>query len=194
MDREKHPAFHYIHHNAKYQQGFTLLELVITVSVMSILLAMAAPSFSQLIETNKIKRLATEVEWFLVQAKSEAVMRNQDVHIKRLNGPDVNQWCLFATLSAYVGSDCSVEPTDVIAQVVSDSFTHATLEPSPKLDSFLFEPTYGKPENAALGGNYEYGVGNYSFKTVLYTPTGRLYTCILTPDQTSLKLGGYEKC
>ncbi|WP_369686279.1 pilus assembly FimT family protein [Photobacterium leiognathi] len=48
--------FHYIHFIAKRQRGFTLLELVISVSVMSILIAMVAPSFSNLIASQKIKK------------------------------------------------------------------------------------------------------------------------------------------
>lgn len=52
--------------------GFTLLEMLITITLMATIIAVAAPSFSSYIDSNKVKQLATEMEWVLVQAKSEA--------------------------------------------------------------------------------------------------------------------------
>ncbi|WP_318460982.1 pilus assembly FimT family protein [Photobacterium leiognathi] len=193
MAREKTSYFHYIHQHHKLQQGFTLLELVIAVSVMSVLLAMAAPSFSQLIENNKIKRLATEVEWFLVQAKSEAVMRGSNVYIHKVTSP-APQWCLFSSLSSSIGSsDCSNPPSNLLGVVTSFNFELATLDASSTLTNFHFEPIYGKPTDTAIGGNYTYSLGDYTFKTVLYSPTGRIYSCIIAPT-TSGKVGSYEQC
>lgn len=62
-------------------RGFTLLELLITVVVLSVLLAAAAPSFSYLLASSKIQRLAPEVHGFLVTARSEAIARNQELHL-----------------------------------------------------------------------------------------------------------------
>ena len=62
-------------------RGFTLLELLITVSVLSILIATAAPSFSSVTQTVKMQRLASELNGFLIQAKSESVKRNQDLWV-----------------------------------------------------------------------------------------------------------------
>lgn len=62
-------------------RGFTLLELLVTVSVLSILIAAAAPSFSSVTETVKMQRLAGELNGFLIQAKSESVKRNQDLWV-----------------------------------------------------------------------------------------------------------------
>ncbi|MEZ8040222.1 GspH/FimT family pseudopilin [Vibrio sp. 10N.237.312.C02] len=62
-------------------RGFTLLELLITVSILSILVATAAPSFSSVTQTVKIQRVAGELNGFLVQAKSESVKRNQKLWV-----------------------------------------------------------------------------------------------------------------
>ena len=62
-------------------RGFTLLELLITVSVLSILIATAAPSFSSVLASTKIKRLAPEVHGFLIAARSEAIAQNQDLYL-----------------------------------------------------------------------------------------------------------------
>ena len=62
-------------------RGFTLLELLITVVVLSVLLAAAVPSFSSLLASSKLQRLAPEVHGFLVTARSEAIARNQELHL-----------------------------------------------------------------------------------------------------------------
>lgn len=81
MAREMVQSLHYIHFNSWKALGFTLLELIMTLAIVAILVSAAAPSFSNLIESNKVKRLATEIEWLLVQAKSEAVMRGEALKI-----------------------------------------------------------------------------------------------------------------
>ena len=62
-------------------RGFTLIELLFTVVVLSVLLATAAPSFSSLLASSKLQRLAPEVHGFLVAARSEAIARNQELHL-----------------------------------------------------------------------------------------------------------------
>ncbi|MDK9759633.1 GspH/FimT family pseudopilin [Vibrio sp. D173a] len=62
-------------------RGFTLLELLITVVVLSVLLAAAAPSFSSLLASSKLQRLAPEVHGFFITARSEAVTRNKELYI-----------------------------------------------------------------------------------------------------------------
>ncbi|WP_080900289.1 pilus assembly FimT family protein [Photobacterium angustum] len=42
-------------------KGFTLIETIITISVLSILIAMAAPSFSSLFASNAMKRTSIEL-------------------------------------------------------------------------------------------------------------------------------------
>ncbi|WP_462053007.1 pilus assembly FimT family protein, partial [Vibrio cholerae] len=68
-------------------RGFTLLELLITVAVLTALLLFAAPNFSKVNQQAKVVNLANELQGFLIQAKSEAVLRNQSlwVHIQGLS-------------------------------------------------------------------------------------------------------------
>ncbi|PSV19665.1 type IV pilin [Photobacterium leiognathi subsp. mandapamensis] len=195
MARGNSSYFHYIHFIAKQQRGFTLLELVIAVSVMSIMLAMAAPSFSQLIETNKIKRLATEVEWLLVQAKSEAIMRGRNIYVSHLIGTG-NQWCLVVSESATDSNTCIDLPNNVIGKVDSQNFKLATFSSVGGAKKFYYEPIYGKPKSFPANGHYSFSLGEYKFKTVLYSLTGRIYTCIVSPSNSSptYKVGSYETC
>ncbi|PSU77683.1 type IV pilin [Photobacterium phosphoreum] len=188
MAREIITHFHYIHHNGDSQRGFTLLELVFTVVIMGILIAMAAPSFNGLIESNKIKRLATEIEWLLVQAKSEAVMRSDNVDVQVVvDGAGTPIWSI--TLNTISGAISSTT-FDVVtlAEVSSDNFSDIELKTTFRTSMVTFNKLNGKPN---LAGSYRYSIGDYKLKTVLYTITGRIYTCI---QDGSNKLSNYEFC
>lgn len=58
------------------QSGFTLIELMVTVAVAAILMAIAAPSFTSLINSNRLASAANEFVGTLQTARSEAVRLN----------------------------------------------------------------------------------------------------------------------
>lgn len=60
-------------------QGFTLVELMITVAVLAIVVTLAAPSFSDLINRNRLTASANEIVGALQTARMEAVRRNTSV-------------------------------------------------------------------------------------------------------------------
>jgi type IV fimbrial biogenesis protein FimT len=193
MAREIITHFHYIHHSGDSQRGFTLLELVFTVVIMGIVIAMAAPSFNGLIESNKIKRLATEIEWLLVQAKSEAVMQGKNIYVNAplVPGTRINSgWCVF-TSTDVSDKSCDDIDTNSLSSIDSANFSGVTFENSKTLTQFSFDPIYGKPKNIGFGGNFDYQLGGYHLKTVIYNETGRIYTCL---QAGSNKLSNYEKC
>ncbi|ENM3752247.1 GspH/FimT family pseudopilin [Vibrio cholerae] len=89
-------------------RGFTLLELLITVAVLTALLLFAAPNFSKVTQQAKVVNLANELQGFLIQAKSEAVLRNQSlwVHIQELSSANATgNWQLKLTASSAANSD-----------------------------------------------------------------------------------------
>jgi prepilin-type N-terminal cleavage/methylation domain-containing protein len=59
------------------QQGFTLIESLITVSVMGILAAITAPSFATWIDNKKVEDIAAQVEGAMKEAQLEAVKKSQ---------------------------------------------------------------------------------------------------------------------
>ncbi len=63
------------------QSGFTLIELLVTLSISSILIASAAPVFSQILLNNRAVSLTNNLITALQIARSEAIKRNQDVTI-----------------------------------------------------------------------------------------------------------------
>lgn len=68
------------------QRGFTLIELMVTVAIMAILAAIAYPSFTDLIERNRLKGATEGLFADLQFAKAEAIKRNQDVTLTATTG------------------------------------------------------------------------------------------------------------
>jgi type IV fimbrial biogenesis protein FimT len=60
-------------------RGFTLPELMAVVTIIAILGAMAAPSFSQLVASQRSKGVASDLFTSLTRARSEAIKRNAEV-------------------------------------------------------------------------------------------------------------------
>lgn len=62
-------------------EGLTLIELMVVIAIVGILIALAAPSFRNLIIKNKVQAAASEFQSALALARSEAVKRGGDARI-----------------------------------------------------------------------------------------------------------------
>lgn len=63
------------------QQGFTLIELMVTVILVAILATIAIPTFTDLIRDNRVQAQAEELNSLLQYARSEAVIRRRSVNV-----------------------------------------------------------------------------------------------------------------
>ncbi|MDD3609626.1 MAG: GspH/FimT family pseudopilin [Halothiobacillaceae bacterium] len=72
------------------QQGFTLIELLVAIAVLVVLLAIAIPSFTDLLRNSKVTSLTNEIVGALQMARSEALRRNATVVLCRADTTQAN--------------------------------------------------------------------------------------------------------
>ena len=64
-------------------RGFTLIELVTTITVIGVLATLALPSFRAFVANQRIRNVSFDLMAALTLARSEAVTRNRSVDLKR---------------------------------------------------------------------------------------------------------------
>lgn len=72
----------------KSVKGFTLIELMIVVVLLGIFAALAVPSFSNMIERNRLETSASELYRLLLSARSDAVTKRSTATLS-YTSPDV---------------------------------------------------------------------------------------------------------
>jgi type IV fimbrial biogenesis protein FimT len=119
--------------------GFTLTELMIAIAVLGILLALAAPSLTGVINANRLTAQANEVVASLQLARSEAVKRNARVVVCRsLDGSTCTtasgqgQWVTFV--------DADASNTAQAAEILQVSAITPPVQVSNLEDNITFRP------------------------------------------------------
>ena len=84
-------------------QGFTLIEVMVVVAIMAVLMALAAPSMTPVVETWRVRQAAEGLRSTLYIARSEAIKRNGNVVIRKEPSSDTSG-CTTAANKADWGS------------------------------------------------------------------------------------------
>lgn len=87
-----------------HHRGFTLTELLVTLSIVATLLALAVPSFKDLIDRSRLSSAADMLYADLQFARSEAIRHNQTVTVTFQSG---SAWC-WGLVQGGTACDCSV--------------------------------------------------------------------------------------
>lgn len=75
-----------------HQSGFTIIELMMTLVVAAIILALAAPSFRDFIANNRLTTTTNSFITAISFARSEAVKRTNNVRVVAVSPSSSNEW------------------------------------------------------------------------------------------------------
>jgi type IV fimbrial biogenesis protein FimT len=90
-------------------RGFTLIELMVAVTVLAVISALAAPSFKQLLAAQRVRVTAYNIVGDLVFARSEAVKRGENVTVTPTSSAWKNGWSVnVASTAEVIGGQGSV--------------------------------------------------------------------------------------
>lgn len=187
--------------------GFTLVELMVTITVLAILLAVAVPAFSDFMEKARLRGAADALSSQFALARSQAIRTDRNVTLV-IKGED-DTWCSGARQFAAAGTlglvaaggaagcDCAAAPAQCVVageQLVVASGEHAgVLMLDSDGTSFEFDRKTGSlvdlaPTTLELRGANQpdrFGLN------VVTTPMGHARTCIPAGFPS---FGGYRAC
>lgn len=168
-------------------RGFTLLELLITVAVLTALLLFVAPSFSNVSQQTKMANLANELQGFLIQAKSESVLRNQDlwVHIQGFPSSTGN-WKL---LLASVSDVAAITTANTVAELQGNRYRNLVVSSTNSLTSVKFDHVMGNPQEVGSIAIKQSESDTNPIKITVHNRAGRIKVC----TESEAKYG-FEKC
>jgi prepilin-type N-terminal cleavage/methylation domain-containing protein len=89
-----------------HERGFTMVEVLVVMTISAILLALAIPSFERLLRTNRVSSATNSMLAAMDLARSEAVRRSGVVTVCRSTNADApNPACSSAAAGGYADND-----------------------------------------------------------------------------------------
>lgn len=164
-------------------RGFTLLELIIALLVVITLLAGAGPNFSAIHQHYQMRKQVSELRNMFVQARSEAVMRNQKLTMRlRSNSHAGEEWSLKLYPSG--GEEPSVDKSilyrnnlGVVITSVRWTGHRRTEETGPSQIELAFDKVNGKPVRSGELEFYSPGAKGKNLRLKYSAVSGRISLC-----------------
>jgi type IV fimbrial biogenesis protein FimT len=182
-------------------RGFTLLELVIVMVIAAIGIALAVPTYQDVMERRETTAQAEDLVAFVSFAQSAAIKYNKLISV-HLTYTDAMNWCIGANEGS---APCDCKETDTgaanfcslndVAKIVRSSVqTKSSMTAASTDRTLVFDPIRGTMVTADLGTNHgltlESDNGHWSLQ-VDVGATGRVRIC--NPDDAKA-VPGYQSC
>ncbi len=168
-------------------RGFTLIELMVTVSIAAILLSIAVPSFKTMLKNNRVTTSSNEFVAALILARSEALKRNNTVSVCTTtdqqscsNSTDfANGWIVFLNCNDDGSIDngasdtsCDGAPEEIIK--VHEKLNKVSIKSTGEAKSILTYQYSGRSDTVTLELKEE--GKNTVEKKIIISRTGRVKT------------------
>jgi type IV fimbrial biogenesis protein FimT len=171
----------------KYNRGMTLVELMITVSILSILVSVAVPNMVGMINDSRLSGQTDLLVATLASARLEAIQRRNQVIVCAASAPNTATNCSSAATAAaakadwskgwIVGIDAdadgSIDSNGVIQRVVANKNIQIT--PDTVSVKSIFNPTIG---NATAAATYAICISGRNQQSVAVNLTGKITKAI----------------
>ncbi len=182
-------------------KGFTMIELVVTMAVLAILVALAAPSFESVFNSNRLTANANELLSTLQSARMEAVRRNARVVVCRNDTPDAGNACIagagaWTGWMTYVDADRDGVFDAGEAVLFSGTFTApAQLQASPAISGANQQIIFS-PDGRAYGNANALLRARFAFCIVTASPpeNTRFITILAGSQMTITRFNGGGAC
>lgn len=171
-------------------QGFTLVELVVTLAIAAILATIAVPAFNGTIESLRARRATESMVSTLYNAKSEAIKRNTFVRLVFKTSDAGATWCYglttAATCNCTTASSCLLDGVDTARSNTQFKGIAATVSATDA--TFSFNPLRG----TVNAGNVKFTSDSQGFQSKAVISTkGRITTC---SDAGAGYMGAFKEC
>jgi type IV fimbrial biogenesis protein FimT len=154
-------------HAQRRAQGFTIVELMTVLVLVGVLVTIAVPSFTDLLQRRRAEGQANELVTDLAYAKSEAVQRNRNVAL--FTGGGGTCYTIAAWTTGTGGCDCTATPkcTGGPVELKTVSFTDSVTVTNGV--TFDFEPVRGALQpGTAASAVLAQGSRNYTVSVTAY--------------------------
>ena len=175
---------------------------MITIAVLALVLALAAPSFAEFFEKNRLRGAADDVTSMLANARQQAVALDRDVRVSL--GGATTAWCVGANAAGdpaavaaavplAAACDCTNSAQCLVAgeRLVVDSADYAGVTVDAVGDAFTFDSKLGTVDDL-VGTTMDLvsSSRNYTLR-VQVSPLGQARVCV--PAGT-VAVSGFRPC
>lgn len=154
--------------------GITLIELLVTLAILTILMALSVPSYSDYVHKNKLSNLTRQLVEALTITKQLAIVRGQ----RHYFNVQVNDAAISIPESCWVIShidSCNCLTPHILCQAKYGQVSAAITDIELIINraSLSFSPLFG----ATNGASYQLSLGRFSTKVIVSTQ-GRIRICM----------------